>query len=290
MEDMISLKSTPVEQHLVENRLVLVKREDLCCPVPGPPFSKMRGLWTHLNKLKRAGFKVIGYTETSVSMAGWGVAWGCKELDLHAVLFDPQYKKAPNILKYHRRQWNKFNAEIIPIKAGRAKVNWYISSKLLREKYGATSILLPLGLPFKESVDETAEEALKTLKNYRKNIIFVINVGSGTIASGLWKGVEFWAKEKNLRPTIYGIMGRKGNIARKMKMIQSKSGLFSTGFFAAQSKFILKDPGWEYTERSFCPSPFPCHPYYDRKAWQWLIENIMEVPKDQLILFWNIGH
>ncbi len=53
------------------------------------------------------------------------------------------------------------------------------------------------------------------------------------------------------------------------------------------SKFKLIDPGWEYTQKPTIKAPFPCHPYYDLKAWQWLLENHSCLR--QRVLFWNIG-
>ena len=90
---------TPIEVY----NDIYVKRDDLCFEYPAPPFSKCRGLLMHLAKLKKQGYKYIGYTETSISMAGWGVAWACQELGLTAIIFDPQYKDTPEVLKYHRK-------------------------------------------------------------------------------------------------------------------------------------------------------------------------------------------
>ena len=36
--------NTPIEKHCG----IWVKREDLCCPPPGPPFSKVRGVVEHI--------------------------------------------------------------------------------------------------------------------------------------------------------------------------------------------------------------------------------------------------
>jgi hypothetical protein len=33
--------------------------------------------------------------------------------------------------------------------------------------------------------------------------------------------------------------------------------------------------------------PFPCNPYYDLKAWEWLMKNKGQL--EEPILFWNIG-
>lgn len=281
---MITIKNnTPVINYEIGEILISVKREEMCC-VDGPPFSKVRGIVAHMKKMKEDGVTIVGYTETSISMAGWGVAWVGKELGMTVIIFDPQYKTTPNTLIYHRRKWLDHHAIVIPILAGRAKVNWYISRKRLENDYGPKAVLLPLGLPFEETIQETEAEVTRTLDKLPYEIkTFVINIGSGTIAAGLWRGVA----RRNQWSDIYGIMGRTGSKARKLRDIEKKAGLTATGLFGEKTKLILEDPGWQYTEHSTQSCPFPCNPFYDLKAWQWLVENIdkLEPP----ILFWNIG-
>lgn len=280
--------NTPVEEYYIcrsprpgihDDHIVYVKREDLATPAPGPSFSKVRGLILVLERLKRQGITIIGYTETSVSMAGWGVAWACKELGLRCIIFDPQYKETPELLKYHRERWFEFQADKVPLKAGMAKVNWNISKKWLADHYGERAYLLPLGLPFPETVDAAEYEAYLTRESnpvdYRT---VVVNVGSGTVCAGVLRGFS--------DRTVYGIMGRTGNVEMKKKKILEKAGFQEGGLFDCPD-FKLIDPKWEYTERSNIIAPFPCHDWYDLKAWEWLTLNVhkLEAP----ILFWNIG-
>lgn len=279
----MKLADTPIEKynHPDTNTPYSVKREDLSVPFPGPPFSKMRGLVPHLQRLKEEGVRYVGYTESAISMAGWGVAWACKEMGLNAVLFDPQYKEGntPDLLKYHRKRWEENGAIIIPQDAGMVRVNHNIARQILREKFSPKySRLLPLGLTLPETVEETTKVA-KDVRGLYKSV--VVNVGSGTIAAGLSKGLGD-------RSTVYGIMGRAGDVKRKRELIAHK-GRFTIktpgGLFG--NDFRLVDPGWEYSGRSVAPCPFPCHPYYDRKAFQWMMENILFLKSP--ILFWNIG-
>ena len=211
------INNTPIESYNIGKYPVFVKREDLCCPSPGPPFSKVRGLIPVLERLKSEGITTVGYTETSTSMAGWCLAWGCYMLGgLKAVIFDPQYKKTPYLLKQHRKQWYQFDPDIIPIPAGRAKVNWHISKKILKKKY-LNSYLLPLGLILPETIEATKKEALKTdIKNFNS---LIIPIGSGTIAAGILKAVC----DYNIN--IYGICCRETDISMK------------------RNKIIIKGPG-----------------------------------------------
>jgi hypothetical protein len=271
------MKTTPLETYKVKNMMVFVKREDLCEDFPAPPFSKIRGVYTHLKKLKQNGTKIVGYTETSISMAGWGIAWASYELGLKAIIFNPIYKAPHPVLTYHREQWKEFNAEIIDIPAGMAKVNWYLSRRLLKDKYGLDAILLPLGLPFKETLEATIQETKRVI--FKKGSL-VVSVGSGTICSGLYGGYEEGI-------TIYGIMTRTGNIEKKRKKIISPyiNNLFTNG--KHRPKLVIVDGNYKYTDSEDTPVPFPCNKYYDAKAWKFLVDNIHEL--EQPILFWNIG-
>jgi len=278
---MIIKNNTPIEIYQVKGRAIHVKREDLCVLPPGPPFSKCRGLFAKLSTLKATGTKVIGYVETPISMAGWGVACLAKQLDMKAVIFEPQYAgEHPATFDAHKKMWNQFEPDILPVKAGRTCVNVYICTKVLHAKYGSDAVMLPTGIPFEETVNETAKEWQRTVRRFQPDAT-VICVGSGTICAGVLKGMT---KDNG---KLIGIMAYSKNKKKKIKTIWRKAGKYQTGFFAAGIDFVLIDPKWEYTEQCESPCPFPCHSYYDLKAWQWLVENIDSMPNN--ILFWNIG-
>ena len=264
---------------------IYVKREDLCFQPPAPPFSKCRGIIKHLELLKLQGITTVGYVETSISMAGWGIAWACQLLDMQAIIFDPQYKETPPTLAYHREQWVKFPAtKIIPIKAGMAKVNWYICRQLIKEY--PNSILLPLGLPFKETIEETCKEVQETLKVSKIGFkTIVCCVGSGTICAGIWKGLDVLQKANIL---LIGVMTRTGSVEAKKGVIEKKADMSNNGIFRSMVKLALYDSGYEYTQECKVEVPFPCHSFYDAKAWAWILENRMYLKEP--IMFWNIGH
>lgn len=280
--------TTPIEIYTVNHTEIMVKREDLSYPPPAPPFSKCRGIFAHLSKLKKAGYTTVGYTETAISMAGWGLSWAGKELGLKVVIFDPQYKQPKDVLLFHRDMWKEFGAEIVPIKSGMAAVNWYISKNLL--KAYPKSIHLPLGLPFQDSIDQTADEVVRTMEYMDAGAVsIVVNIGSGTITAGVLKGVEKYIVDNDIssRIEVWGIMGRTGSISTKTEKIYKKAGLYNTPLFPHNVTFYVIDPGWSYMDRSNVVCPFPSHPYYDLKAWEWLVNNLGKLT--QPVLFWNIG-
>lgn len=277
---MLGIKAhTPIEQYFIGETPIWVKREDLCVdPKSGaPPFSKMRGVVEVLTKLNSNGVKVVGYTETSISMAGWGIAWAAAQIGIKVVIFNPIYKDPKPELIYHREQWKKYGADIIDIKAGMAKVNWNISRKILKSKYGEGAVMFPLGIPFQDTILATRMEA-GIVARERSYSSVVVCVGSGTICAGLFKA---FGEETH----IYGVMTRTGNIFKKKQQIAYKMGL--TLWLGDYPQFTLIDPRYEYTDSVDIDIPWPTNRFYDAKAALWMIKNIEKLEKP--ILFWNIG-
>lgn len=273
-----------MEIYNIDDYDIYVKRDDLIGDGNKPPFSKIRGLYERLEVLKSQGYENIGYVETSISMAGWGVSWVCKELGLKSIIYNPIYKneqknkKAMAFLNYHRKKWIQNGAEVVDIPAGRAKVNFYKSRKELNYYYD-NSIMLELGLPLEETVKLTSKELIQTQEIDRVKSL-VVSVGSGTILSGIIRGLSYLCKDIK----IYGVLCRKtNNLNHKLKVIRYKA----LGEELSGIDLSLIDNGWEYSESSYFDCPFKTHPFYDLKAWEWLNSNlnIIEHP----VMFWNIG-
>jgi hypothetical protein len=268
---------TPVDEFVIAGHRVWVKREDQCCDLPAPPFGKMRGLLRHMEKLIDRGVQTVGYVETSVSMAGWGVAYCAKQLGINSVIFAPTFKNPLDLYLYCLDRWKQFDAQIIPIRPGMARVAYNVNRKVLANNY-RHSHMLDLGLPLEETIEETSKQWRMTM-NEVCPAITVVCVGSGTVCAGILRG---WSDGDG---SIVGVMSRNGNVAQKQLKVQSKSGEIWGGFFG--SCLSLVNPGWEYSQPSYSSVPFPTHSYYDGKAWEWLESNIEGIDGD--VLFWNIG-
>lgn len=284
------IQNTPIESYDINSTIIFVKREDLACLPPGPPFAKVRGLLPVLLKYKEQGFKTFGYLDTSTSMAGWGVSYFCKQLGLNSVVFYPKYKnnEERHNQKYQLEKWKNLNAEIIPILTpGRAIVNWYQAKKILKSKY-PDSIMLRQGLPFEETITEVGKQVLLNFQQIKKIKSIVVCIGSGVMTAGIIRELV----QMNISISVYGVMVLKKNQNKLKEKIYkfAKINPKFPGFFLKKSEKIklqIIDAGYEYAQSENCFCPFPCNPYYDRKAWKWMVENLMYIPKP--ILFWNIG-
>lgn len=292
------IDGTPVERYSgISCPEVWVKREDLSCPPPGPPFSKMRGIKPYLEKLKRSGITRVGYVETSVSMAGWGVAWIGNQIGMDVIIFDPQQKNVPSTLKIHREKWKEFGATIIPVPPGRSKINWYRARNFLDKNYPKNeTVLLPLGLPLEETLIATAQEFLST-ENISSFSSIVCAIGSGTIFSGIIRGVKAVRSlvDNAFSPLLVGVLTRNGiSLDKKMEVIRGKSRYHPMvddpiSMVIIQSNYSYSKPA-SLCERKQLPS-FPCNPYYDLKAWEYIVDRWPDHQYwcDKKILFWNIG-
>jgi hypothetical protein len=198
---------------------------------------------------------------------------------MRAVIFDPQYNQPNELLLKHRAKWKEFGAELVPIEAGRAKINYYSSKKMLKDRYKNGSEMLELGLPLSETVEATADQWVKTVTQLIRPATTVVPVGSGTVCAGLLRG---WKPGDGI---IIGVMGRTGDLEHKKESIEARG--YPMGGGLGGSPLVLEDPGWEYTQASTVECPFPCHRYYDLKAWEWLRCRIKGL-KDP-VLFWNVG-
>lgn len=277
---------TPIELYDIEKGKVSVKREDLCCPYPGPPFSKIRGVVKRMQKMKEEGITAIGYAETSISMACWGLSWSAKQVGgIQVYAFMPKYKGGqPSLLEYHRKMWESFGAITVPIESpNRGKINHYKGRKWL-EKNDPSGVMIEMGIPFPETTEETAKQVRLTALDDCKSL--VVNVGSGVICAGILNGLSL----KGLDIPVYGVTCRKyetmPSIEKRISLIFKRSGVFYAGLFG-YSNFHFVNSNIDYTTPETFPAPFPCNPYYDRKAWKWLCENYDRLEKP--VLFWNIG-
>ena len=284
------IQSTPIQEYKIGASKIFVKREDLACLPPGPPFAKVRGLYPVLQKLKKEGITTFGYMETSISMAGWGLSYFCKKMGLKAVIFYPLYKdgeKDNQLFQFEK--WRQFGAEIYPLeKPNRLMINWYRARSLLKNKY-LNAVMLPQGLPFEETVQNVTEEMMKDSEIFQAVKTIVACAGSGTMLAGILRGMHL-IEEKNktqTKPEIFGILVSPKSTERMRKNILKMGKMLEPGFFSFQGKLEILDAGYEYTDKEDCYCPFPCNPYYDRKAWKWMKDNISLL--NPPLLFWNIG-
>lgn len=279
------ISNTPWEQYTIDNMTVNVKREDLCCPEPGPSFSKIRGVDMHLHYISHVHGNVpIGVLDTAHSKAGWGVAYVCKEYGLPVYDFFPVYKREETDSGYTLRE-NQIKAEglgatLVPMNAGMSAVLYHQAKKYLLEVTNGKGYMMPNALKLPESVQATEDELWMYTPKHLMGGTWIISASSATLAAGVLAGL---ARDKRVLRKVCLIihLGYSRNQAYVMKYLLDMSGV--------TDKFdvVMVDEGYEYKDAVDVPCPFPCNPYYDLKAWKWLQTHAKNLQEP--IVFWNVG-
>lgn len=287
---MIVQSNTPWETYPLDNptaplRVVWVKREDLCCPLPGPSFSKIRGIEQVLSSLKQDFFAPdwIGGLDTYHSKAGWGLSYLCQKYDLKCAVYYPQYKNEAAVRPL-QRICERLGAEIIPLPATKSAILYHQAKKDFMAKH-PKGFFMPNGLKLRETIVGTSDELTRYTPKHlveNPNAVWVISVSSGTIAAGVALGLTKMA----FQGTLILHLGYSRSIAGLRNYLKK----MTNNQISDKMTIHFVDENYEYKDMVDHPCPFPCNPYYDRKAWKWLSENINKTLLGNVpVVFWNIG-
>lgn len=259
-------RNTPIENHIKTYGLY-VKREDLSCVPPGPPFSKARGVYAHL--LKRPE-KLIGVLDTSHSQGGWAVARACQILGKQCEVYYPEFKHAPGH-KQPQEEAKKLGATLVGLPAGRSAILYHRMKKTILSNGGYP---VPNALKLEESVSETAKEVSNDNYDW-----VIIPSSSATIAAGVIKG--FLHNRLVQQPRFIIHLGYSRSAEEVVRYVKEMSGS-ATVPIIIDEKYAYKDKA-----RAGETPPWPCNQYYDLKAFRWWLNNHKEYSGK--VLFWNIG-
>jgi 1-aminocyclopropane-1-carboxylate deaminase/D-cysteine desulfhydrase-like pyridoxal-dependent ACC family enzyme len=270
--------NTKLEEYLIRGKRVFVKREDTCATYPLPPLAKLRGVYQRLLKVRQDGYKTVGVFDTKVSMAGYGTGILAKELGLECITFysgsaEVKANMPPNLIAAKRTC-----KEVIPVKPGRTPICY---SYAKAHCYHENIYMMPQGL----ACDETSDEVAKIATGVPKHILggsLVMISGTGTIFSGVIKGLQ---RLPSRLISISACISPKKQRNNVLKLVGNSQFIYTSVAAAMSTEFI--EPIMDYYEEDHYGCPFDCNRHYDRKAWQWLNENIDTLPEP--ILFWNIG-
>jgi hypothetical protein len=261
--------TTPIETYMVDKLEVFVKREDLFGKFPAPSLGKLRGLNLVLEKVVRLGYNLVGCWDTRISKLGQGVAVLGKEYpDLSLIISYPTKKgeKIPdaiNIAKY-------YGAEIYPIRGNHVGICYAQVRKYVESRKG---FMLPFGLECTESFNAIHNEASLIQRDLIENGTLIISCGSGVTLAGILSGLRYVPSKVIGISSGRSLLNINNCISRYIGVIPNYVE-------------VIK-PQCPYSEKLLYFSPFPSDPYYDLKAWKYLVENIKYLKRP--ILFWNIG-
>lgn len=256
-------RNTPIEDYRLKYGL-WVKREDLACPPPGPPFSKTRGVYAHVKSRPET---LIGVLDTYHSQAGHAVARACQVLGKQCLNFYPEFKYEPGPREPQLRA-ESLGAELVGLKAGRSAILFHAARKETERRGG---YMMPNALKLEESIEETARE----IPTDRRFDCVLIPASSGTIAAGVIRGI-------GLGPTYLIHLGYTRAHEEVLKYVRSRSGV-------PEANVTIIDEGYAYKDRARGGEtpPWPCNEWYDLKAFRWWIREGRRTYGRALL--WNIG-
>lgn len=263
-------EDTPIERYEVSGLQVMVKRDDLFAEPPAPPLAKLRGAMMLLERLHSDGVRLVGCWDTRISALGHGIAACCSSLPgMNVIVAFPKRTKDSGIPPAIAKA-GELGAEVLPVIAGRITISFAAARQQVESRGG---VMLPFGLECPEAVSCVAWAASTVPCEYTSGGTVVVSTGSGATLAGLVRGLPGRPKR------FVGVSSGRSieSISRSLR----RHGV-------ERSDAVELVPAREaYSVRVDVGCPFPSNPYYDRKAWRFLTENIgaFEPP----LFFWNVG-
>jgi len=288
--------TTPVEDYREQFGL-LVKREDLSCPPPGPPFSKTRGVFAHIVARPE---RVIGVLDTYHSQGGWAVAHACRVLGKTCVNYYPRYKADGNELRPQQTHSMSLGAHLRPLPAGRSAILYHQAKKELVREFGPDVYMMPNALKLPETVSETAAELLDndTVRAVMLSTAILVPASSATIAAGVVSGLLSLRRDMLAwKGDVIIHLGYSRSEAEVLRYITQHVG--SDPAALAENFGIRLDivnEGYAYKDRAR-PGPdvpWPCNEYYDLKTVRWWLRQREQrtefaTQHEGRALLWNVG-
>lgn len=259
---------TPIETYLLSGRRIAVKRDDLVARPPAPRLAKVRGFHLLLERFFNEGIRLIGAFEAGASSAGHAVAATVRNFsEMKCIIGYVNELNEPR--RNSIQSAKRLGAEVLPLRPNVLNVCYGQTKKYVESKGGR---MIPFGFEFDEAVDSVATEARSVALELTSNGTLVVCCGSGVTLAGIYRGLK----------------------GRPRRFIGVSSGRSIPKIRACLKRQGVDDPTIELIEpclpyRTACENhcPFPSDKYYDRKAWNYLKENIRSC--EEPILFWNVG-
>ena len=305
--------NTPVELHLLKDRNVYVKRDDLMGDGDIlPPWGKMAGIDRLLENLNPK--KPLIHLAVNGSWSGWALSYLCKQRGIKfiyayppsktynkfilekAAKYDCDFKElTPNMMAilYNRigsaskdgkysflsKSDTTLNPESENYKlVQRHYSNMNVNDSFLKE-YGDVQ-MLPYAFDHKDYRAILKQRADEVFKEHLVDHL-VISAGSGVTSSPIIQafqpGHDLYLPNRIKQAHSITV----SNIKTIYQKYKSHSISGTSAIEVYKTEFEFDDMMTDYE------IPFPCNGTWDRKAWWWLENNIESLKGD--ILFWNIG-
>ena len=262
---------TPVELHLLKDRNVYVKRDDLMGDGNIlPPWGKMAGIDRLLENLN-PNYPLI-HLAVNGSWSGWALSYLCKQ---RGIKFIYAYAPSKTYSQFILDKAKENDCEFYELKPNMMAILYSQVQSYARRK---DIQMLPYAfdhIDYRTILKQRADEVFK------ENLVdhLVISAGSGVTSSPIIQafspGNDLFSNSQKQAHSI-----TVSNVKTIYEKYKSHS-ISSSAIEVYKTEFEFDDMMIDYE------IPFPCNGTWDRKAWWWLENNIESLTGD--ILFWNIG-
>lgn len=253
---------TPVENHVLNNRVIKVKRDDLAGRNPAPPLGKLRGFAELI--LSRRERIIAVADRSSASRTGWAVAYICAMLGRRCEIW-------ARVRDTYQLRAEELGASVHYV--GHAVVNVYDHVIQPDDCY-----LIPDDCYLDALINDTHNEVERTGIVDMEVDNIVVSAGSGGLALGLMEGTDSLGLAGCAKWWLH--MGGSRRSAEFLAARLEKEH----GFDPGELNIIPPSPEEQLPAE---PAPFPANVTYERKAWRWLDKNVHKLKGS--VLFWNAG-
>jgi hypothetical protein len=255
------LETSPIERYEILGHTINVRRDDLAFLPPLPPNAKMAALYNIVKHAYVLGFdKVVMFAKKQQGIPyAIGLPPICKQFGMKCFITYPSTGRIP------MPQW-LYNLQIdypdtFPVRLHPNMITINVNqSKKIAEKYGA--YFIPFGFDSEISVNTHSEKF--GLPNYFGTL--VMSTMTGMILAGVLKQIYTRGYKVD---RVYGISsGRSEDSIMKSMEKYIGRGLFNNANLSVIEAF-KREYIVDQSDKTLYP--FPMHPDYEAKAWNWMI-------------------
>ena len=264
--------NTPIEEYELNGHPVFVKRDDMMGDgITLPQWAKLEAIQTIFESTTPLGIplidksKPVSYMCNRASWSGWALSKIGTELGYDVKIGYPNSKNFP---KQTIEKIIEGGGEAIPIKPNMDAVVIGSLKKLSRENGWFP---FPYAFEVPTYIDYW-KDRLANLEEDFDNLV----VCSGTPCTSLGMCMGFRGEN------IYLVSTAKQSTAERAYKKYGLMDRVNSGHIE-----VFYSPFEFYDEMEEVETPFPCNPYWDKKVWHWLGDNIHLLRGKTL--FWNIG-
>ena len=249
---------TPVEEHILKDRRILVKRDDLMGDGNVlPPWGKMSGITKLLDNLNPK-YPLI-HLAVNGSWSGWALSYLCKQKDIKFIYAYPPSKTYSEFILNKAKQ---NDCEFYELKPNMMAILYNRVKKYAKQN---DIQMLPYAFDHIDYRNELKNRAEKVFKEHLVDHL-IISAGSGVTSSGIVQafapGNDLFSNSSKQAQVI--TVSNESTIHKKYK----SHSISSSNINVYKSPFEFNDMMDDYWV------PFPCNGTWDRKAWKWLEQNI----------------